>query len=66
MIRIIIREIDGRLTAHLGTPAHINYLTFEVEAPDVERFLASRQQFIERSVVGVEAHQAQQEGEGNG
>lgn len=65
MIRIIVCNADHNVAAHVGGPVHVQYRTFEIDAPEVERYLASAPQYIERSVVGVEVP-AQKESDDHG
>ena len=59
MIRIICVESDISAAANVGgSAAHVSYRSFEVEAPELEAWLAEAGghgwRYIIRSVVGVE------------
>lgn len=56
MIRLIIRTDDATTAAHVSGPVHVTYRTFDVDLPEVERFLAqyANQGLIERHLVGAE------------
>lgn len=60
MLRIIVRTTDACTAAHLGgpgTPIDVSFKTFDVDAPEVQTFLAEWRRsgsHIDRCVVGVE------------
>jgi len=55
MIRIIVVTTDYGDAANVGGPVHVDYRTFEVEAPEVEQYLNSGpKSYGGRSIVGVE------------
>jgi len=61
MIRLIIRTVDSSTAYHLGgpgTPIATSYQTFDVDAPNVEKFLSEfdgeTNSCVERQILGVE------------
>lgn len=55
-LRIIVATTDAARAAHVGGPIEVKYKTFDIEAPEVERFLKSGKpnNFWDRTIVGVE------------
>lgn len=57
-IRIIVTTTDAGAAANVGGPVHVTHKTFDVEAPEVEAFVAEKMRpFQYRSIVGVEVIQ---------
>jgi len=61
VIRVIVRTMDGSFGCHIGgpgTPAEFSYKTFDIEAPELERFLSEdvgrNGSGVSRSPVGIE------------
>lgn len=61
MIRLIIKTMDGSFAANLGgpgTPAEISYKTFDIDAPEIEKYLkqpiAENWSVASRAVIGAE------------
>jgi hypothetical protein len=58
MLRIIVRTVNTSAAAHVGGPVEIQHTTFDIEAPEVEKFLLEPKQqgwqYAGRDVVGVE------------
>jgi hypothetical protein len=60
MIRVIVATADACMAANVGGPVHVDYRSFEIDAPELEAFLAEQEQWkkdglCQRSIVGVEA-----------
>ena len=55
-IRIIVREADVGAAMHVGGPVRSILKTFDVELPDLERYLRAEGQpdYVHREVMGVE------------
>ena len=54
-IRIICQQTSANMAAHVGGPVTTEYLTFEVEAPEVVAwFRANWDQYGHKSIIGVE------------
>lgn len=61
MLRIIVGDVDGGMAINLGGPAHSTVKSFDVDLPDLERYLreyedadSNRKVYWQRSVIGVE------------
>lgn len=56
MLRIIVATTDAQRAAHVGGPVDVRHTTFDINAPEVEDFLAAfkNNQWIDRTLVGVE------------
>lgn len=57
MLRVIVATTDASRAAHVGGPVQVTYKTFDIDAPEVEAFMAQaypRNQFWDRTLVGVE------------
>lgn len=54
-IRIIVTTTDAGAAAHVGGPVHITHKTFDIEAPELEAFMAEQKRSFEyRCITGVE------------
>lgn len=54
-IRIIVTTTDAGAAANVGGPVHVTHKTFDVQAPEVEAFMAEEMRsFQYRCIVGVE------------
>jgi hypothetical protein len=58
-LRLIVRTDDAAMAANVGGSVHTEYDTFEIEAPEVERFLRTGKgspewTYAHRQIVGVE------------
>lgn len=52
-LRIIVTTTDA--AANVGGPVHVTHKTFDVQAPEVEAFMAEKMGSLEyRCIVGVE------------
>jgi hypothetical protein len=58
MIRLVIRSTDEAGAVNVGSPVDISYKTFDVELPEVERFLLEYAgkpgSYITRTIIGSE------------
>ena len=55
MIRIIVRETDSGEACNVPNgQTHLNFKTFDVELPEVEKYLSEKWQYVSRQVIGVE------------
>jgi hypothetical protein len=54
MLRIIAEESDIGAAANVGGPVIVRHKTFDVNAPEVERYLSLKQQWATRQIIGVE------------
>lgn len=56
MIRLIVRAIDASHCPHVGGAPHETYRTFDIDAPDVENFLAGHAGLsgVSAALVGAE------------
>lgn len=55
MIRILCVQADHSASANVGGPVVTTGKTFDINFPEFEKWLAEKQQWIERSVVAVES-----------
>jgi hypothetical protein len=54
-IRIIVQQTDATAAAHVGGPPATEYLTFDVEAPELVAHMRTKwTELGHRSIVGVE------------
>lgn len=57
-IRIIVTTTDAGAAAHVGGPVHVTHKTFDIEAPEVEAFMAEQMHSYQyRCIAGVEVIQ---------
>lgn len=55
MLRIVVRTDDGGMACNVGGAVHTELKTFDIHAPEIERYLAqSVGTYGQRQVVGVE------------
>lgn len=55
MIRIVVQIANAGMAANVGGPVQTSIKTFEVEAPELERFMEDRcHGYQEKHIVGVE------------
>lgn len=55
MLRIIVQETNVNNAAHVtGAKADISYRTFDIEAPDVEKYLRAAVAYETKTIIGVE------------
>lgn len=55
MITVIVRTDDASMAANVGGSVHTVFKTFEIDAPDLERYLNEKMYNTQhRQVVGVE------------
>lgn len=55
MIRIVVQVTDAGMAANIGGPVQTWIKTFDIEMPELERFMLDRSgKYQERSIVGVE------------
>lgn len=64
MIRIICCENEHTAAVHVGGPVQISYRSFDIEAPELERWLdaylgSKANSYNVRSIVGVERLESQ-------
>lgn len=61
MLRIIIRIDDAGMAVNVGGAVHTAYKTFDVDLPEVEKFLtANIGSYAQAQVTGVEAIEPKQ------
>lgn len=55
MIRIVVQVADATMAVNVGGPVQTRCKTFDVEMPDLERFMLDRDNaYLEKHIVGVE------------
>lgn len=55
MIRVVVETCDAGMAANVGGSVHRSVRSFDIEAPEVEAFLAEEMHSLShRQVIGVE------------
>ena len=55
MIRVIVETCDAQMAANVGGSVHTTFRTFDIEAPELDRFLRENLGLqCHRQVTGVE------------
>ena len=58
-LRVIVTTTDAEAAANVGGPVHVTHKTFDIEAPEVEAFMAEKMHSYQyRAIVGVEVLQS--------
>lgn len=66
MLRIITRTVDRQGAAHVGGPEHTSYRTFDIELPEIEKWLTRPlATYVDCDVIGVEVIPSPSEQQGD-
>lgn len=67
MLRIICKQVSIGEAVHVnGGQTYVDFITFDVSIPEVEKYLRETQQWATRTVVGVEILEVPKVGEVRG
>lgn len=53
-IRIVVREDDATMSVNCGSLVQSYCKTFDIEAPELEKFLRQAEGYVARTVTGAE------------
>lgn len=54
MIRIIVQSCDAGMACNVGGSVLTTYKTFDVDLPEVEKFLAQKEMYVQKQISGFE------------